>query len=40
MATKGNTFPTLKDYYSQLEGGEITSTINVLNLRITSYVFK
>lgn len=28
MATKGNTFPTLKDYYSQLDGkGNITSTI-------------
>lgn len=28
MATKGNTYPSLKDYYSQLEGdGKITSTI-------------
>ncbi len=28
MATKGNTYPTLKDYYSQLDGkGNITSTI-------------
>lgn len=28
MATKGNTYPSLKDYYSQLEGdGKITSTL-------------
>ncbi len=28
MATKGNTYPSLKDYYSQLEGdGKITSSI-------------
>ncbi len=28
MATKGNTYPSLKDYYSQIEGdGKITSTI-------------
>jgi hypothetical protein len=32
MATKGNTFPSLKDYYSQLEGGEITSTIIDMNV--------
>ncbi|MBO7211124.1 MAG: hypothetical protein J6V44_09030 [Methanobrevibacter sp.] len=32
MATKGNTFLTLKDYYSQLEGGQITSTIIDMNV--------
>lgn len=32
MPTKGNTFPTLKDYYSQLEGGEITATIIDMNV--------
>ena len=32
MATKENTFPTLKDYYSQLEGGEITATIIDMNV--------
>lgn len=34
MAVKGNTFPTLKDYYSQLEGdNKVTSTIIDLFLK-------
>lgn len=33
MATVGNTYPSLKDYYSQLENGKITSTLIDLFLK-------
>lgn len=32
MPTKGNSFPSLKDYYAQLEGGKVTATIIDMNI--------